>query len=65
MISNTELKHKAMQVLVKHIGLVETEQFISLIQRESFDYTQWQKQLWQDKGLADLSKEAMDYRIKR
>jgi hypothetical protein len=34
--------------LSKHLGLVEAERFIMLIQREPFDYTKWQENLFED-----------------
>jgi hypothetical protein len=39
MITDTEIKTKGLQVLTQHLGNIETERFIALIQREPFDYT--------------------------
>ena len=41
---------------------MEAERFITLILREPFDYTQWQKQLWTDRSVDELSKAAMAMR---
>ena len=38
----------AMNLLLKGLGEVETERFICLIKREHFDYTEWQRTLWDD-----------------
>jgi len=39
------------------------ERFITLINREPFDYTEWQRNLWNDKSIEELSKAAMARRI--
>lgn len=44
MTSNTiEIMNKGMNCLLEKLGVVETEQFISIIIREKFDYTKWQQ----------------------
>jgi hypothetical protein len=41
---------------------VEAERFISLVIREPFDYTEWQRDLFNDFSVKELSKAAMkDY----
>ena len=65
MRTDTELKIKGMEVLLKELGKVEAERFISLIKREPFDYTRWQRALWKDKKVEELSKEAMEFRKKQ
>lgn len=42
------LRVDAMNTLIKELGEVETERFIYLIKREQFDYTEWQRNLWND-----------------
>jgi hypothetical protein len=42
MITDTEIKTKGLQLLAKHLGNVEAERFVALIQREPFDYTKLQ-----------------------
>ena len=39
-----DVMNRGMQCLVDHIGLVEAEQFVSVIMREKFDYTKWQRE---------------------
>jgi len=41
---------------------VEAERFITLILREPFDYTKWQRQLWVEKSVDEISKAAMAMR---
>jgi hypothetical protein len=43
-MTDTLLKSKAMDVLVKNIGVVDAERFIALILKEPFDYTEWRKE---------------------
>jgi len=62
MITDTELKVKGLKVLLKELGKVEAERFIALIKKEAFDYTKWQRSLWEDKDVEELSREAMEFR---
>ena len=43
MKADTLIRHEGMDVLSKHLGLVEAERFVMLIQKEPFDYTEWRK----------------------
>ncbi|MBK9500749.1 MAG: hypothetical protein IPO06_15505 [Leptospiraceae bacterium] len=45
MITDTELKLKAYDVLREKLNLVDVERFISIIQKEKFDYTKWRENL--------------------
>jgi hypothetical protein len=49
MITDTEIKLKGLEALISALGEVQAERFISLIMREPFDYTAWQRTLWSDK----------------
>lgn len=59
MITDAEIKTKGIQALIAELGSVRMEKFIALIQREPFDYTKWQRNLWNDRSVEELSKEAM------
>ena len=48
----------------KSLGEVQAERFISLILREPFDYTVWQRKLWTNENIEDISGMAMDYQTK-
>ena len=63
MNSDTVLKNEGMNVLATHLGLVKAERFISLMIREPFDYTEWQRSLYKDVPLDDFLKNAMDFRL--
>lgn len=62
MITDTEIKIKGLKILVDKLGDVDAERFISLIMREPFDYTQWQKNLWSDKSVSEISNAANRFR---
>ena len=64
MITDTEIKSKGVQILATHLGDVEMERFIALIQREPFDYTQWRQQLDSTESLESISRSAMSLRGK-
>jgi hypothetical protein len=59
MFTETILRNTGMRVLINHLGNVEAERFIMLINREPFDYTQWQQNLFEDMSVKALSKAAM------
>ncbi len=50
-----------MKCLLEKLGVVETEQFISSIIREKFDYTTWQRQRFDDMSLDEINDAAIDY----
>ena len=62
MSTDTEIRIRGLRALVEALGIVEAERFITLILREPFDYTQWQRQLWADRRVDELSKGAMAMR---
>jgi len=62
MFTDTEIKATGFRALVAALGDVQAEKFIALIQREPFDYTQWQRTLWPDKGIEEISQAAMKHR---
>jgi len=62
MITDTEIKLEGVKALITALGEVEAERFIALVMREPFDYTKWQRTLWIDKSVAELSDAAMKLR---
>jgi len=62
MITDTEIKLKGLEALISALDEVQAERFISLIMRESFDYTAWQRTLWSDKTVKEISELATLYR---
>ena len=59
MIVDTELKVLGFEILTKHLGLVEAERFVALIQRDKFDYTQWRQSLFTGLSGEEISRQAM------
>ncbi|MDY7034456.1 MAG: hypothetical protein SVY10_21465 [Thermodesulfobacteriota bacterium] len=55
MITDTEIQLKGIQILAEYLGDVEAERFISLIQREPFDYTKWRQGLDEDLTIEGIS----------
>ncbi len=64
MITDTEIRIKGLKALTASLGDVEAERFISLIQREPFDYTKWRQGLDDDLSIKEISKKAMLLRNK-
>jgi len=64
MITDTEIRIKGLKALTESLGDVEAERFISLIQREPFDYTKWRQGLDEDLSIEEISKRAMAIRNK-
>ena len=62
MRTDAEIRVHGFRVLLDGLGAVEAEKFITLILREPFDYTKWQKHLWGGKDIAEISTAAMKSR---
>ena len=61
MKSEIALRSEAMKILTKNLGKVDTERFISSIKKDSFDYTEWRKDLWEDKTIEEIHELAGKY----
>lgn len=61
-ITDTEIKLKGMEALIDALGEVHAEKFVTLVNREPFDYTVWQRQLWPEKSVKEISRMAMRHR---
>jgi len=53
-----------MKLLLDNLGTIEAERFIMLIQRESFDYTKWQEELFEGMSIEEISEKATEYRLR-
>ena len=58
---DAEIKVLGFEILTQHLGLVEAERFITLIQREKFDYTQWRQNLFAELSGEEISRQAMEF----
>jgi len=54
MRSDTLIKSDGMRVLAEKLGIIEAERFITLVLREPFDYTEWQRGLYGNMGVKEL-----------
>jgi hypothetical protein len=54
MKSDALLKSDGMRILADSLGIVEAERFITLMLREPFNYTEWQRTLYGEMPLKDL-----------
>ena len=59
MLTDTEIKSKGIQLLSEYLGDVKAERFITLIQREPFDYTKWRQDLDENLSINEISCKAM------
>jgi hypothetical protein len=51
-----------MKALKDSLGIIEAERFITIIQREPFDYTKWHGALFEGLSVEEISRIAMkDY----
>ena len=58
------LRSEGMRVLAQNLGIVDCERFVTIIQREPFDYTKWRQDLFVDETLDEFLDNAMEYRKK-
>ena len=64
MMTDTEIRLKGLQILAQHLGDIEAERFVALIQREPFDYTKWRQDFDDDLSIEEISQKAMALRLK-
>ena len=62
MVTNEELKVEGLKALTEALGDVQAEKFIALIMQSPFDYTKWQRKLWIEKSIEEISEAAMNLR---
>jgi hypothetical protein len=62
---DAEIKVLGFEILSRHLGLVEAERFIALIQREKFDYTQWRQNLFAELSGEEISHQAMKFQQRK
>jgi hypothetical protein len=52
---------EAMETLITALGAVDAERFISMVKRDSFDYTEWQRMLWNNKSIEEIHASATEH----
>ena len=64
MKTDTIIRNEGMKLLLENLGKIEAERFIMLIQKEPFDYTKWQENLFEDMSIEEISEKAADLRLR-
>ena len=52
---------RGLKALETQLGIIEIEQFISIMNREKNDYTEWRKTLFEDMTDEEFHNAAVDY----
>ena len=58
MRTDSALRYEAMNVLMQKFGTVDAERFISMVKRDTFDYTEWRRSMWNDMSIEEVYAEA-------
>ena len=58
MRTDSALRYEGMNALSRTLGAVDTERFISMVKRDTFDYTEWRRGLWNDMSIEEVFEEA-------
>jgi hypothetical protein len=61
MRADAEILHDAYSVLMSNMDIIEVERFIILVKRDTFDYTEWRKDLWENLSVREISQSAMNF----
>jgi hypothetical protein len=59
--SESVWRSEAMNILIEHLGVLNTERFINSILKDQFDYTEWQRNLWKDKTVDEIHQDVAAY----
>ena len=51
MRTDNVVRLEAMDALLAALGPVDAERFISMVKRDTFDYTEWRRKLWTGKSI--------------
>lgn len=61
MKSDAEIRTEGMRLLIKYMDNLDAERFITLIQRDRMDYTEWRQRLFDGMSGREISKQAMEF----
>jgi hypothetical protein len=61
MTNTAEIMDMGMECLMKNLGIVEAEHFISVIIREKSDYTKWHQKYFDNISSDEFQDEAVKY----
>ena len=51
----------AINILLANLGEIDTERFITMIKRDTFDYTEWRRELFKGKSIEEIHAMATEY----
>lgn len=60
-ISDNELTMRGMNLLKNEFGPVDAERFVYVMTRDGFDYTEWQKNLFDGETVRSLGQKMMAF----
>ena len=60
-MSSSELLKSGMQCLTEKLGIINAERFISIIIKEQFDYTKWQRTYFDKIDSKQFDEELLKY----
>lgn len=60
-VNKLDLYSRGIKALRDILGTVDTEEFISLVKSDNFDYTLWQRQHFDQKTPEQINQEAEEY----
>ena len=63
MRTDAEIKSIGFNILFKYMDIIEAEKFISIINREKFDYTKWRQNLFEDMTIEEIIKEGKKFAV--
>jgi len=61
MRTDNVLRLEAMEALISALGAVDAERFVGMVKRDTFDYTEWQRKLWDGKSIEEIHIRAMEH----
>ena len=61
MRTDNVVRREAMDVLIATLGAVDAERFISMVKRDTFDYTEWQRGQWNNMTIEEIHATATEY----
>jgi hypothetical protein len=64
-MNDTVLSQNVLKCLLENFGVVQTERFISFIIKEQFDYTKWQRDLYNDMTVDELFEAASNWKASK
>ena len=55
MKTDTQIRSEGMTALIDKLGPAEATRFMTLVQREGFDYTNWRQELFEGKTVDEIA----------